>query len=147
MPIPTRGLLTLGSYYRVEVVPLASLARIRMIGIPGVNPCDQLAPEGIGAVVFICMETQPAASHTAWLFDCAGFRVGATGDFAWHLSDCATAPAQFIRRDGIFFVDNLATPTALLEADGSPIAPGEAVPLRTGQSLRIGNVTFDVSVS
>lgn len=147
MPLGMGGVLSLGSHYRMNVTPMPAPKPWKIVGVDGLDERDEFAPVGMGAVAFEPLDEQRATLQAAWLFDAAGFFLDEAREFRWHLDKVHAAPAFFLRRGGGFLLTNVSSSKTPIRVDSRDLMPGEVVPLRSGQSLRIGDSNFTVTVS
>jgi hypothetical protein len=146
-PIGTGGVLSLGSHYRMKVIPMPAPKALRIVDAAGLDERDAFVPAGLGAVAFEPLEEQRPPVQALWLLDAAGFRFDSAGGCVWRAIETETAPGLFLRRGGFFLLANISAGDARIVADGRELLPGEVVPLQSGQSLRVGDFTFAVALN
>ena len=146
-PIGSGGILSLGSHYRMKVIPMPAPKGLRIVDAAGLDERDAFVPAAWGAVAFEPLGEQRPPVQALWLLDAAGFRFDSAGGFVWRAIETETAPGLFVRRGGFFLLANISAGDARIVVDGRELAPGEVVPLQSGQSLRVGDFTFAVTLN
>jgi len=145
-PFEDPGVLALGSEYFVSIDPVFTPDVWEIANPIGWLNFDQLAPATMGAVLVEPIG-QPAPSlRTVWLLNRVGFQLNDGGQMVLDHRRNAISPAMFFYQSTCFLLANISLPEEQLCLDGAPIAPWEAVPLHTGQRLRIGGQVFKVRV-
>lgn len=140
-----RGLLDLGQTYRLDVIPLFLADAWEVHNPAGWRDFDTLASPECGAVVFNPLDSPPLV-RAVWLLNHIAFTPDESSGVAWNIGNSSDAAAAILIRSGCFFLANAAVPAETLQHDGTPVPPGEAVPLSAGQELQIGSTAFRVDV-
>ncbi len=140
------GVLSLGREYFLRLVPVGSPGAWEIVNPVGWLNFDQLAPPVLGAVLIAPVGAQPACIPIVWLLNRIGFHLDGAGQIIMDDEVNSVSSAMFFFQSSCFLLANLSLTAAQLSIDGWPIAKWEAVPLRTGQALRIGRRTFAVRV-
>ncbi|MEA3207063.1 MAG: hypothetical protein QOE70_120 [Chthoniobacter sp.] len=143
-PLENPGVLSLGADYFLRIVPVFSPELWEIVNPVGWLNFDQLAPPTISAVLVEPIGERVPPVRTAWLLNRAGFHLAEGDDFI--LDDDLVSPGIFFFRSSCFLLANISLPEEQISLEGSSIARGEAVPLRTGHRLRIGSQVFTVKV-
>ncbi|MEO7319467.1 MAG: hypothetical protein ABIZ56_10800 [Chthoniobacteraceae bacterium] len=143
MPVRRRGMLTLGELYAIDLVPLFCDPDDFLIeGLPEWR--DQQS--GVhGAIVFAPRLFEPTLRDAAWIFTRLDFELRPTGGPAWLPPDPGN-PAAFLRCNGEFWLINAHLPTGELHVDTHDLRDGDAVPLTTARSLRLGARQYAVEI-
>lgn len=143
VPIRKRGLLTMGELYAIELVPLFSEPDDFLV--EGLPEWRGHAGEVHGAIVFAPRLLEPTLRDAAWIFTRLDFALRPTGGPAWVAPDAGNT-ATFLRCDGEFWLVNAYLPTGALAVDDHDLRDGDAVPLTTARSLRLGAREYSVEV-
>lgn len=142
VPVRRRGMLTLGELYAIDLVPLFSEANDFLVeGLPEWR--DQPA-EIQGAIVFAPRLLEPTLRDAAWIFTRLDFALRPTGGPAW-LPPAPGNAATFLRCNGEFWLVNANLPSGELSVDVHDLRDGDAVPLTTASTLRLGMREYTVS--
>ena len=143
LPVRRRGLLTLGELYGIELVPLFSQPDDFLV--EGLPEWREQPAEMHGAIVFAPRLFEPTLRDAVWIFTRLDFALRPTGGPAWLPPDPGNV-ATFLRCDGEFWLVNASLPTGELRVDAHALHEGDAVPLTTARSLRLGAREYAVEV-
>ena len=135
IPVRRRGMLTLGELYAINLVPLFSEPDDFLVaGLPEWHE----EPAAVhGAIVFAPRLFEPTIRDAVWIFTRLDFALRPTGGPAWLAPDPGNV-ATFLRCHGEFWLVNANLPNGELIVDGYDLSDGDAVPLTTARSLRLG---------
>ncbi len=145
-PLEHQGVLKLGSGYFLRIAPILTPPVWEIAKPLGWLPFDQLAPPTIGFVAVEPIGGQRPFIRAVWLLNRAGFHLDEADAIAMGEGGSTVSSAMFFFQSSCFLLANLSLPEDQLHLDGTPIAEWETVPLRTGQTLRIGRRTFIVRI-
>ena len=151
-----RGVLDLAGRYGFEVIPQFATgenfvvenltdwigaSRLGFGSATGMSPL--LGPRG--AIVFAARAEQPFVRDAVWLFTRVDFTLDEDGGLVWQTS-ARKNPAAFLHLGGCFWIVNAGMSRDLARVSERLLAPGEAAPLGTDVSLRLGTGEFQVEV-
>ena len=135
IPVRRRGMLTLGELYAIDLVPFFSERDDFLVeGLPEWRGQDA---DAHGAIVFAPRLFEPTIREAAWIFTRLDFALRPTGGPAWLAPDRENV-ATFLRCSGEFWLVNANLPHGELIVDGHDLSDGDAVPLTTARTLRLG---------
>ena len=139
--ITRRGVLTLGEFYAVDVVPLFSNADDFAIE----GDADAGGSDIRGAIVFAPRRLEPTLLDAAWIFTRVDFALRLGGGPAW-IAPLRGNPAAFVRRAGCVWLANTGLDGEELWLGDQCVTLGEAVPLAAGEVLRLGARVYSIEV-
>lgn len=135
VPVRRRGMLTLGELYAIDLVPLFCEPDDFLVeGLPEWRGQDV---DVHGAIVFAPRLFEPTIRDAAWVFTRLDFALRPTGGPAWVAADPGNV-ATFLRCNGEFWLVNANLPNGQLYVDEHDLRDGDAVPLTTARTLRLG---------
>ncbi len=137
------GVLTLGEFYAVDVIPLSSNADD--FAIDGQTDLGSSQSDLRGAIVFAPRLLEPTLRDAAWIFTRLDFALRPSGGPAW-VASARGNPAAFVRRDGRLWLANTNLNDDSLWVDDQCVTLGEAVPLVAGESLRLGAREYSIEI-
>ena len=143
LPVRRRGMLTLGELYAIDLIPLfCERDDFLVAGLPEWR--GQLS-EVHGAIVFAPRLLEPTMRDAAWIFTRLDFALRPTGGPAWLPPDPGNA-ATFLHCNGEFWLVNANLPSGEIYVDAHDLSDGDAVPLTSARSLRLGAREYSVEV-
>ncbi len=145
-PLEHQSVVKLGSGYFLRIAPILTPPVWEIANPLGWLHFDQLAPPTIGFVAVEPLGDQRPFIRAVWLLNRAGFHLDEADEIALDEGGNTVSSAMFFFQSSCFLLANISLPEDQLHLDRTPIAEWEAVPLRTGQTLRIGRRTFTVRV-
>ena len=146
--ISQRAILSLGHEYFLELIPL-------LHPTPREWPDEQLAAwpgadlpprEPLGALVCEPRHGQSVIRRSVWLFSEIGFGIDHGGRVVWDTRAAGESPAAFHHHRGCFWLRNHALPENSLARGATALAPEQAAPLATGQTLLLGSARFTAAI-
>ena len=143
IPVRRRGMLTLGELYAIDLVPFYSGPDDFLV--EGRPEWRGQPSEVHGAIVFAPRLFEPTLRDAVWIFTRVDFTLRPTGGPAWLPPDPGNA-AAFLRCNGEFWLVNANLPNTELNVDGRDLRNGDAVPLTTARSLRLGVREYSIEV-
>ena len=141
----TRGILTLGAEYRIEVSPYPSgIQRTRIVN-EGLwaGPADDERTPG-GAVRFLPVTSEPALHQAVWILTDATFGSGFENPVRLESSGLDPVAGRIHYYRNHFWIETFHAGDTV-EIDGWTVAPGDLVPLCAGQTVRFGSVEYCVN--
>ena len=143
VPVRRRGLLTLGEFYAIDLVPLFSEPDDFLVeGLPEWRGQEA---DVHGSIVFAPRNFEPMIRDAAWIFTRLDFALRPTGGPAWVAPDPGNV-ATFLRRSGEFWLVNANLPNGQLYVDDHDLSDGDAVPLTTARTLRLGAREYSIEL-
>lgn len=142
-PVRRRGMLTLGELYAIDLVPLFSEPHDFLV--EGLPEWRDLPSDAHGAIVFAPRLCEPTLRDAAWIFTRLDFALRPTGGPAWLPPDPGNV-ATFLRCKGEFWLVNANLPHGELIVDGHDLSDGDAVPLTSASTLRLGAREYSIEV-
>ena len=147
-PISQRAILALGHEYFLELIPLLHpTPREWPPGQLAAFPGADLPPrEPLGALVCEPRNGQPVIRRSAWLFSEIGFGIDYCGRLVWDTRAAGESPAAFHHHRGCFWLRNHALADQPLAIGDTALAPGQAAPIATGQTILLGGARFTAEI-
>ena len=142
-PVRRRGLLTLGELYAIDLVPHFSEPGDFLV--EGLPEWQDQSSDVHGAIVFAPRLFEPTIRDAVWIFTRLDFALRPTGGPAWVAADPGNV-ATFLRCNGEFWLVNADLPRGELVVDSHVLRDGDAVPLTTARSLRLGAREYSIEV-
>ncbi len=144
VPVRRRGILTLGELYAIDLVPLFSVPDDFLVaGLPEWHN----QPSALhGAIVFAPRLFEATLRDAVWIFTRLDFALRPTGGPAWLPPDPENV-ATFLRCNGEFWLVNANLPNGELIVDSHDLSDGDAVPLTTARTLRLGAREYSIALA
>ena len=139
-----RGMLTLGEFYAIDLVPLFSEPDDFLV--KGIPEWQDQHSEVHGAIVFSPRLFEPTLRDAVWLFTRLDFALRPTGGPAWLAPDPGNG-ASFLRCNGEFWLVNASLPHDELVVDGHTLSDGGAVPLTAAKTVRLGAREYSIDLA
>ena len=151
-PLDHRGVLVLGNDYQIEIVPHASsvsggLRVVNEDAWPGPPATLAAVPEQVrrGCVSFRPVNSEPALHLALWLFTDAKFGSHPGNALVFADPSMIGVQGRFHYYREQFWLEAFDGGSGL-RVDEHVLAPGELVPLATGQKVLLGSVVFEANV-
>jgi hypothetical protein len=139
-----RGVLNLANRYSLALTPVArEFARRITLGGKALSPPDSMFP---CAIIPGPLEGQRPFCRAVWVLTALGFHLDAVGDIEWHHGGPIPPAGIFIRDHDGFWLANAGLPVQSIRVGEAEPRPGEAAPLLPGQSLRLGEQIYSISM-
>ena len=142
-PVRRRGVLTLGEFYAIDLVPLFSEPDDFLV--EGLPEWRDAPAEVHGAIVFAPRLFEATIRDAAWIFTRLDFALRPTGGPAWLAPDSGNA-ATFLCCNGEFWLVNANLPNGQLYVDEHDLSDGDAVPLTSARTLRLGAREYGIEL-
>jgi pSer/pThr/pTyr-binding forkhead associated (FHA) protein len=148
-PLERRGILKLAEIYSLDVTPFPSST---LDGPVISNLRDwrgsktETSPGMRGSVRFIPMTSQVLPQNSTWLLTDGAFGTSRANPIILDFRGLAEIQGRIYHHLGGFWIETLAS-NGGVHVNGARLEPGFLIPLVTGQTLKLGDAAFRVTVA
>jgi hypothetical protein len=149
-PLERRGILKIANVYAVDVTPFPTtapqgppIANLRNWSGPQTEPA---AATVRGSVRFIPMTSQILPQNAIWLLSDGAFGTSRANPIIVDAKGLAEIQGRIYHHHGGFWLESTVDNGAIY-VNGARLEPGFIVPLATGQTIKLGEASFKVSVA
>jgi hypothetical protein len=148
-PLERRGILKIANVYSLDVTPFPSSAPEgpTIANLRNWSGAQTETPAPIrGSVRFIPMTSQVLPQNAIWLLTDGAFGTSRANPIIVDAKGLAEIQGRFYHHLGGFWVES-AVSNGAVHVNGARLEPGFIVPLITGQTVKLGESSFRVTVA